>query len=169
MKVSVYILLLFALFGIFYNALAQDKPTDSLNNILKTSSDDTTLINTNLQLFNYYVDDETDKAKTYALVALSLAQKIKNEFLTARSEHSLGVCYNYLGNLDSSLYYFNNAATIYTALKNEEKLLEIRKKYKPSFEKILGAQKLNDLYNAERDFRTVLIRQLKSERDQRGK
>ena len=55
------------------------------------------------------------------------------------------------------------------ALKNEERLLDIRKKYKPSFEKILGAQKLNDLYNAERDFRTVLIRQLKSERDQRGK
>jgi hypothetical protein len=54
-------------------------------------------------------------------------------------------------------------------LENEEKLLNIRKKYKPSFEKILGPQKLNDLFNAERDFRNVLIKQLKSERQQRGK
>jgi len=52
------------------------------------------------------------------------------------------------------------------ALQNEEELLNIRKKYKPSFEKIIGPQKLNDLYNAERDFRTVLIRQLKNERKQ---
>ena len=46
-------------------------------------------------------------------------------------------------------------------LENEEKLLDIRKKYKPSFEKILGAERLNDLYNAERDFRKVLIQRLK--------
>lgn len=49
------------------------------------------------------------------------------------------------------------------ALENEEQLLNIRKKYKPAFEKVLGAQKLNDFYNAERDFRNVLIRQLKNE------
>ena len=46
-------------------------------------------------------------------------------------------------------------------LENEEKLLDIRKKYKPSFEKILGSERLNDLYNAERDFRKVLIQRLK--------
>ena len=46
-------------------------------------------------------------------------------------------------------------------LDNEEKLLDIRKKYKPSFEKILGPERLNDLYNAERDFRKVLIQRLK--------
>ncbi|MGN6539825.1 MAG: hypothetical protein ACTHKY_03345 [Ginsengibacter sp.] len=49
-------------------------------------------------------------------------------------------------------------------LDNEEKLLDIRKKYKPSFEKILGPQRLNDLYNAERDFRNVLIKRLKEQR-----
>lgn len=49
-------------------------------------------------------------------------------------------------------------------LDNEQKLLDIRKKYKPSFEKILGPIRLNDLYNAERDFRKVLIQRLK-ERD----
>ncbi|HEU5365370.1 MAG TPA: hypothetical protein VFU62_07555 [Hanamia sp.] len=54
-------------------------------------------------------------------------------------------------------------------LENEQKLLDIRKKYKPSFEKILGPQRANDLYNTERDFRNVLIRQLKEQRQARQK
>ncbi|MGN6531526.1 MAG: hypothetical protein ACTHK0_07215 [Ginsengibacter sp.] len=49
-------------------------------------------------------------------------------------------------------------------LENEQKLLNIRKNYKPSFEKILGAQRANDLYNVERDFRNVLIKRLKEQR-----
>ncbi len=52
-------------------------------------------------------------------------------------------------------------------IDNEEQLLNIRKKYKPSFEKILGPQKLNNLFNAERDFRSVLIRRLKNRAPQR--
>lgn len=55
------------------------------------------------------------------------------------------------------------------ALDSEQKLLNIRKKYKPSFEKILGVQKSNKLFNAERDFRNVLIKRLKSQRQQRFK
>lgn len=46
-------------------------------------------------------------------------------------------------------------------LQNEEQLLNTRKKYKSSFERVLGPQKLNKLFNAERDFRDVLIRRLK--------
>lgn len=46
-------------------------------------------------------------------------------------------------------------------LDNEQKLLNIRKKYKSSFEKILGSQRVNDLYNAEREFRNALIQRLK--------
>jgi hypothetical protein len=52
-------------------------------------------------------------------------------------------------------------------LENEQKLLDIRKRYKPSFEKILGPQRLNDLYTAEKDFRNVLIRSLKEQKQQR--
>ncbi len=52
-------------------------------------------------------------------------------------------------------------------LDNEERLLNIRKKYKPSFERILGPKKLNNLFNAERDFRTVLIRRLKNRAPQK--
>lgn len=49
----------------------------------------------------------------------------------------------------------------------EEKLLNIRKKYQPSFEKVLGQQRLNKLFNAERDFRAVLIQRLKNRQGQR--
>jgi hypothetical protein len=51
-------------------------------------------------------------------------------------------------------------------LDNEQKLLDIRKKYKPDFEKILGPQRLNDLFNAEREFRNVLIQKLRNQRQE---
>ncbi len=54
-------------------------------------------------------------------------------------------------------------------LDNEQKLLDIKKKYSPSFEKILGPQKLNKLFNAEKEFRNVLIKSLKAQRQQRLK
>lgn len=47
-------------------------------------------------------------------------------------------------------------------LENEEKLLQIRKKYSASFEKILGKEKTNTLFKAERDFRNILIKRLKN-------
>ena len=50
-------------------------------------------------------------------------------------------------------------------IEKEQKVLDIRKKYRSSFEKILGPQRLNDLYNAESDFRKSLIQRLK----ERGK
>ena len=53
------------------------------------------------------------------------------------------------------------------ALQNEEKFLDIRKKYLGSFEKVLGPQKTNTLFNAERDFRSILIRRLQNRNQQR--
>ena len=52
-------------------------------------------------------------------------------------------------------------------LVKEEKLLDVRKKYLTSFEKILGPDKTNRLFNAERDFRGILIRRLQNRNQQR--
>ncbi|MEO8962606.1 MAG: hypothetical protein ABI325_12035 [Ginsengibacter sp.] len=52
-------------------------------------------------------------------------------------------------------------------LDNEQKLLDIKKKYSPRFEKILGPQKLNKFFIAEKEFRNVLIKRLKTQRQQR--
>ena len=49
-------------------------------------------------------------------------------------------------------------------LETEEKLLNIRKKYKPGFEKVLGAERMNNVFNAEQDFRRVLIKRLKNKK-----
>jgi hypothetical protein len=54
-------------------------------------------------------------------------------------------------------------------LENEQQLLNVRKKYKASFEKTLGAQKMNNLFNAEREFRNVLIKRLKARNQQRNR
>lgn len=53
-------------------------------------------------------------------------------------------------------------------LENEEKLLAIRKKYKPSFEKILGPTKMNQLFQVEKDFRNLLIKRLKNRQGKGG-
>ncbi len=54
-------------------------------------------------------------------------------------------------------------------LENEQQLLNVRKKYKTSFEKVIGPKKMNNLFNAEREFRNVLIKRLKSHNQQRNR
>lgn len=53
-------------------------------------------------------------------------------------------------------------------LEKEEKLLAIRKKYRPSFEKILGPVKMNKLFVAEKEFRNILIKRLKNRKGRGG-
>src|SRR5665213_819011 len=50
-----------------------------------------------------------------------------------------------------------------SALANEEKLLNIRKRYEPSFQRALAPEKANRLFNVERDFRSILIRRLQNQ------
>jgi len=104
----------------------------------------------------------TRSEKVQALKIAFITQKLQ---LTSAQAEKFWPVYNQYDSEIKSLRTDNNE----DVLENEEKLLNIRKKYKPTFEKILGPQKLNDLFNAERDFRNVLIRQLKNERQQRLK
>jgi hypothetical protein len=52
-------------------------------------------------------------------------------------------------------------------IDKEQKLLNVRKKYLGTFQKILGPDKTNRLFNAERDFRGLLIRRLQNRNQQR--
>ena len=47
-------------------------------------------------------------------------------------------------------------------IDNEEKVLNVKKRYRSEFIKVLGQQKTNTLFNAEKEFRGVLMRQLKN-------
>ena len=104
---------------------AQDATADSLNLLLQSSKQDTVRINVNIALSNLYIEDKPNTALLYAVTALSIAQKIKNAKLIARSSHTIGVCYDYIGNLDSCLYFLNNAAFLYTSLNNKEHLSNV--------------------------------------------
>jgi hypothetical protein len=50
-------------------------------------------------------------------------------------------------------------------IDNEEKVLNVKKKYRTEFTNIIGPVKTNILFNAEREFRGVLMRQLKGKHD----
>lgn len=95
--------------------------------------------------------------KIQALKIAFITQKLK---LTSAEAEKFWPVYNQYENEIKDLRANNNG----DVMENEQKLLDIRKKYKPSFEKILGPQRLNDLFNAERDFRNVLIKRLKNQR-----
>ena len=49
------------------------------------------------------------------------------------------------------------------ALERDEKILNIRKSYKEQFTKILGPQRVNNLYNAEAKFNQLLFRAMRKQ------
>ncbi|CAN5810373.1 hypothetical protein BH11BAC3_BH11BAC3_38700 [soil metagenome] len=53
-------------------------------------------------------------------------------------------------------------------IDRDEKVLNLRKKYRDDFTKVLGPQRMNRLYNAEGRFRQILIKAIKNQRLQRN-
>ena len=49
-------------------------------------------------------------------------------------------------------------------LDRDEKVLNIRKRYRDQFTKVLGAQRMNKMYNAEGRFRQLLIKSMRNQR-----
>lgn len=56
-------------------------------------------------------------------------------------------------------------ATLDKELNYERKLLEIKTRYREEFSKVLPARKVGNFYRAEREFRGMMIRQLKERKD----
>jgi hypothetical protein len=54
-------------------------------------------------------------------------------------------------------------------IEGDEKLLNLRKRYKGEFIKVIGQPKMNRLFNAEKEFRGVLLKNLKNRNLQRPK
>ena len=102
--------------------------------------------------------DETKAEKIQALKIAFITQKLQ---LTPDEAQKFWPVYNQYDNEIRSLPKGGDV------IGTEEKLLNIRKKYEPSFEKVIGPQKLNKLFNAERDFRDILIRRLQNRNQQR--
>lgn len=96
--------------------------------------------------------------RVQALKVAFITQKLH---LSASEAEKFWPVYN---QYDNEIMQLRSSSKNGDVLDNEQKLLDIRKKYKPAFESILGPQRLNDLYNAERQFRNVLIQRLKERR-----
>ena len=58
-----------------------------------------------------------------------------------------------------------DADTIDEDLDIEGKIVDVRKKYRKEFSRVLSPEKINQFYQAEREFREELIKQLKSRRE----
>lgn len=52
-------------------------------------------------------------------------------------------------------------------IDTEQKMVDVRKKYKDRFVGCIGQPRMNRLFSAEREFRGVLIQQLKNRPQQR--
>jgi hypothetical protein len=53
------------------------------------------------------------------------------------------------------------------AIDNEEKVLNVKKKYRTELSNVIGPAKTTILFNAEREFRGVLMRQLKGKHEKK--
>ncbi len=102
--------------------------------------------------------DETRAEKIQSLKIAFITQKLQ---LTTDEAEKFWPIYN---QYDNEIRNLNKNAP---AIENEEKLLNIRKKYMSSFEKVISPQKVNKLFNAESDFRAILIRRLQNRNQQR--
>ena len=104
---------------------------------------------------------ETRAEKIQSLKIAFITQKLQ---LTPDEAQKFWPIYNQYQNNIQNLQLDKKNGNV---IEDEQKLLDIRKRYLSSFEKIIGPQKTNNLFNAERDFRAILIRRLQNRDQQR--
>ena len=105
-------------------------------------------------------DNATKKEKIQALKIAFITQKLE---LTSDEAQRFWPVYNrYEADIKQTMIENKGGDVI----DNEEKVLNIRKKYRSEFSRILGQPKMNKLFTTEREFRGVLMRQLKERRNQ---
>jgi len=102
-----------------------------------------------------------DGEKIQALKIAFITQKLQ---LTPDEAQKFWPVYN---QYDNEIHNIELDKSDPNVIDKEEKMLNVRKKYLTSFEKILGPDKTNRLFNAERDFRGILIRRLQNRNQQR--
>lgn len=107
-------------------------------------------------------DENGDKRadKIQALKIAFITQKLE---LTSEEAQKFWPVYGQYENEIKSILGNNTNSDV---LDNEERLLNIRKKYRPEFVKILGQPRMNKLFTAEKEFRGILLQRLKNKNNQ---
>jgi len=105
-------------------------------------------------------EDEARKAeKIQALKIAFITQKL--ELTSDEAQKFWPVYSQYENDMKQLLLDKKNADVI----DSDEGLLNIRKKYRPEFIKVIGQPRMNKLFNAEKEFRGVLLRHLQNRAD----
>lgn len=95
-------------------------------------------------------------ARIHAVKVAYISDKIK--LTTSQAEHFWPVYNKY----EKELRTLRKAAKQYKDdLKFQEDVLNLRKRYRDEFLKIITEEQLQSMYDAERDFKTLLLQQLK--------
>ena len=115
-------------------------------------------------IFTFFFSSAQNGQRSEKIEALKIAFITQRLDLTPTEAEKFWPIYNEYEVEINNLRISNRTGDV---LDNEQKLLDIKKKYSPRFEKILGPQKLNKLFTAEKEFRNVLIKRLKAQRQQR--
>ena len=102
-------------------------------------------------------DDESKKAeKIQALKIAFITQKL--ELTSAEAQKFWPIYSQYEIEMKQLLLERKNVDVI----ESDEGLLNIRKKYRPEFIRVIGQPRMNKLFNAEQEFRGVLLRHLQN-------
>ena len=102
-------------------------------------------------------DREERTEKVQALKIAFITQKLE---LTTEEAQKFWPVYNRYEAEIRQMIMDNRAGG--DAIDNEEKLLNVKKKYRTEFTKVIGPNKTSTLFNSEKEFRGVLMRQLKN-------
>ena len=108
-------------------------------------------------------DDPVKSERIQALKTAFITQKLK---LTPAEAQKFWPVY---GQYETDMKKILGDKSNPDVLGNEEKILNIRKKYRPEFEKVLGKPRMNKFFIEEREFRIKLMHQLKNKGNQQTK
>jgi len=107
--------------------------------------------------------DEDGGKRAEKIQALKIAFITQKLGLSAEEAQKFWPVYNQYENEMKSILRENKDVDV---IENDERLLNIRKKYRPEFVKVLGQPRMNTLFTAEKEFRAVLLQHLKNRNNQ---
>ena len=107
--------------------------------------------------------DEEPGKRAEKIQALKIAFITQKLGLSAEEAQRFWPVYNQYQNEMKSTLSENRDGDV---IESDERVLNIRKKYRPEFIKVLGQPRMNTLFAAEKEFRAVLLQHLKNRNNQ---
>lgn len=112
----------------------------------------------NIALVNAQDNNNNDDQRADKIEALKVAFITQKLNITSEEAQRFWPVYNrYETEMHQALKNNNN-----DVIDNDEKILNIRKKYRAEFSNTLGPDRVNNLFKSENEFRSVLMRKLRN-------